>query len=85
MGRKTEARNAIGKLDELSRRAYVSPYEKAVIYAGLGEKDETLKYLQKAFDERSLAGPMLRFDPRLNDLRADPRFQDFMRRVGVTS
>ncbi len=84
LGRKTEARNAIGKLDELSRRAYVSPYEKAVIYAGLGDKDETLKYLQKAFDERSLAGPMLRFDPRLNDLRTDARFQDFMRRVGVT-
>jgi len=84
LGRKDEARNAIKKLDQRSRLSYVSPYEKAVIYAGLGEKDETLKYLQKAFDERSLAGPMLRFDPRLNDLRADPRFQEFMRRVGVT-
>ena len=84
LGRKDEARNAIKKLDQRSRLSYVSPYEKAVIYAGLGEKDETLKYLQKAFDERSLAGPMLRFDRRLNDLRADPRFQEFMRRVGVT-
>jgi len=84
LGRRDEARNAIQKLDERSKHSYVSPYEKAVIYAGLAEKDEALKYLQRAFDERSLAGPMLRFDPRLNDLRADPRFQDFMRRAGVT-
>src|SRR5205823_6216584 len=83
LGRKDEARNAIQKLDARSKFSYVSPYEKAVIYAGLGEKDEALKYLQKAFEERSLAGPMLRFDPRLNDLRSDQRFKDFIRRIGM--
>jgi DNA-binding winged helix-turn-helix (wHTH) protein/tetratricopeptide (TPR) repeat protein len=83
-GRKDEARKAIQRLDERARVSYVSPYEKAVIYAGLDQQDESLKYLQKSFDERSLSASLLRFDPRLNELRADPRFQDLMRRVGMT-
>lgn len=82
-GRKTEARQALQQIEERSKISYVSPYEKAVVYAGLGETDEAFKHLQKSFDERSLAGPMLRFDPRLTELRADPRFQDLMRRAGM--
>jgi tetratricopeptide (TPR) repeat protein len=82
-GKKDDAQKAIQDLDELAKRAFVSSYQNAVIYAGLGEKDESFKYLQKSFDERSLSAPLLRFDPRLNELRNDPRFQDLMRRAGM--
>ena len=84
LGRKGDAQKAIRRLDQESKRTYVSPYQKAVVYAGLGQKDEALKYIEQAFNERSLLATSLRFDPRLNDLRADPRFQDFMRRTGIT-
>lgn len=82
-GKKDEARKAIKDLESLSKRIYVSSYQKAVIYAGLGEKDQSFGYLQKSFDERSMSGPLLRFDPRLNELRGDPRFHDLMRRAGM--
>jgi len=82
-GRVRDAENTLRVLDELTKKSYVSPYQKAVIYAGLGKKDEALKLLEKAFSERSLVATSLRFDPRLNGLRDDPRFYDFMRRTGV--
>jgi DNA-binding winged helix-turn-helix (wHTH) protein/TolB-like protein len=82
-GKLGDAENTLRKLDELSKHMYVSPYQKAVIYAGLGKKDEALKFLEKAYGERSLSPVSLRFDPRLNELRGDPRFQDFIRRTGM--
>jgi hypothetical protein len=79
----SDAEKSMQQLDELSKRIYVSPYQKALIYAGLGKKSEALQSLEKAFGERSLLPTSLRFDPRLNELRADPRLQDFMRRTGM--
>jgi DNA-binding winged helix-turn-helix (wHTH) protein/tetratricopeptide (TPR) repeat protein len=82
-GRVTEAENTLRRLDEFTRHKYVTPFQKAVIYAGLGKNDEALKFLEKAYSERSLSPVSLRWDPRLNELRGDPRFQDFMRRTGI--
>jgi tetratricopeptide (TPR) repeat protein len=82
-GRVREAENSIRMLDDLAKTIYVSPYQRAVIYAGLGKKDQALVFLEKAYGERSLSPTSLRFDPRLNELRDDPRFQEFMRRTGI--
>ena len=82
-GRFSDAETTLRKLNDLSKHIYVSPYQKAVIYAGLGKKDEALRLLEKAYGERSLSPTSLRYDPRLNELRADPRFQDFIRRTGM--
>jgi DNA-binding winged helix-turn-helix (wHTH) protein/TolB-like protein/Tfp pilus assembly protein PilF len=80
-GKTGEARRLIDELRDVSKRRFVSPYEVAVIYAGLGEKEQALEWLEKARDERSLRPVWLKFDPRLDDLRADSRFADLMRRV----
>src|SRR4030095_7176527 len=82
-GKVAEAENPLRKLDEFTKHKYVTPFQKAVIYAGLGKKDEALKFLEKAYSERSLSPVSLRWDPRLNELRGDPRFQEFMRRTGL--
>ncbi|MFN2510672.1 MAG: winged helix-turn-helix domain-containing protein [Pyrinomonadaceae bacterium] len=82
-GKLDEAENTLRKLNELSKHRYVSPYQRAVIYAGLGKKDEALKLLEQAYGERSLLPVSLRLDPRLNELRGDPRFQEFIRRTGM--
>ncbi|HYL09464.1 MAG TPA: winged helix-turn-helix domain-containing protein [Candidatus Acidoferrales bacterium] len=83
LGKPKDARRMLRLLERQSKHAYVSPYHSALIYAGLGEKDKAIDALQKAYDERSLYAPYLRFDPRLNDLRGEPRFQDFLRSTGL--
>ncbi len=82
-GKVRDAENMLRTLDDLAKKSYISPYQKAVIYTGLGKKDEALKLLEKAFSERSLLAISLRFDPRLDPLRDDPRFHEFMRRTGI--
>ena len=82
-GKKEEAQKILQKIDEVGKRLYVSPYQKAVIYAALGKTDQALSEIGNAYNQRSLLPSSLRFDPRLNELRRDPRFQDFVRRTGM--
>jgi hypothetical protein len=39
--------------------------------------------LEKAYEERSLSAQALRFDPRLSQVRDEPRFHEFVRRIGL--
>jgi hypothetical protein len=71
------------KIDDMGKHLYVSPYQKAVIYAALGKTNQALAEIGNAYNQRSLSPISLRFDPRLNELRRDPRFQDFLRRSGL--
>ncbi|HKP45118.1 MAG TPA: winged helix-turn-helix domain-containing protein [Pyrinomonadaceae bacterium] len=82
-GKPDEARKILQKIDEVGKRLYVSPYQKAVIYAALGKTDEALAEMGKAYEQRSLPPTSVRFDPRLNDLRRDPRFHDLLKRTGM--
>ncbi len=83
-GRRNDARNRLQFVVGQSSKTYVSPYQLAIVHAGLDDKDKAIDELEKAFAERSLSPAALRFDPRLNSLRAEPRFQDFLRRVGLS-
>jgi hypothetical protein len=53
------------------------------VYAGLGEKDEAFKALNEAYDDRSHWLVWLKLDPRWDGLRADPRFAQLIRRIGL--
>jgi DNA-binding SARP family transcriptional activator len=81
-GKKKEARDVLGRLTELSRSRYVSPYELALIHLGLGERDEAFERLYKAYEEYAEWGIYMAVDPRLDPLRPDPRFTELVRRVG---
>ncbi|HTS46408.1 MAG TPA: winged helix-turn-helix domain-containing protein [Bryobacteraceae bacterium] len=71
-------------LDEMrAQQYYVSPFDFAVIHAGLGYHRRALAELQRAYKERSLSAQSLRFDPRLNDLRGDPDYHELAKRLGV--
>jgi len=52
-GNREKARQALADLRELSQRRYVAPFESGLIYAGLGEKERALEWLEKAFQDRS--------------------------------
>jgi len=81
-GNKEEARNILRELDELVSRKYVSQVLVAVILCGLGEKDRALACLERAYEERCPQLVLLKVNPRLDALRAEPRFQSLMRRMG---
>jgi len=84
-GRRLEARKLTNELEDLKKDKYVSSYELAVIYVGLGETDQALRSLQQAYEERDgwLAG-WVKVDPRLDSLRSEPRFRELLRRLGHT-
>lgn len=84
LGRKADAQKTIDELTELSKRSYVPQYNFAIIYAGLGNKDEAFSYLNRACDDRSYYMPWLKVDPQLDSLRDDPRFEDLLKRVGLS-
>jgi hypothetical protein len=58
-------------------------YDIAMVYLGLGEKEQAYRWLEKGFEERSPWMVYLNLDPRLDGLRADPRFQELAHRVGL--
>ena len=81
-GKRDEARAILEEIAERSRRSYVPSYFSALVYAGLEEKDRAFEWLERAYQERSTVLAYLNLDPRLANLRGDPRFSDLLRRVG---
>src|SRR5262249_2224867 len=69
---------------EWTKKASVSPYNRARIHARLGERDKALEWLQQAYDIHSDQLVLLKVDPLLDPLRSDARFQDLLRRVGFS-
>ncbi|HSP62537.1 MAG TPA: protein kinase [Pyrinomonadaceae bacterium] len=81
-GKQAEARGLLEELLKLSTQRYVSPGNIALIYNGLGQADETLAWLERGYERRDPKMVFLKVEPKWNNLRADPRFQDLLRRVG---
>jgi serine/threonine-protein kinase len=83
-GRPQEARNVLAEFDDLVRRGrYASGYAIAVVYAGLGDRERVFSYLDAAYRERSHWLVWLKRDPRWNDVRSDPRFQNLVHKIGL--
>jgi tetratricopeptide (TPR) repeat protein len=78
----TDARLTLAKLNAMSESRYVTPYGVALVYVGMGNKDEAFRWLEKAFDDRANWLVWLRLDPRWESLRADPRFSEMIGRMG---
>ncbi|MDQ4122174.1 MAG: protein kinase [Acidobacteriota bacterium] len=78
-----EAKRRLESLKSLSKIKYVPAFEMAIIYVGLGEKEEAFKWLEKAYQEHSVWLPWLGVDPKFDEFRSDPRFQDLLNRVGL--
>jgi eukaryotic-like serine/threonine-protein kinase len=84
-GRTADAQRLLAELLKRSRTKYVSAYDLAVVYAGLGDRDQAFQWLDKACVERSSFLVHIRWDPRLDGLHSDPRFQELVRRIGLPS
>jgi len=83
-GNGAEARKVLDHLKVMSAHEYVAPYNVAIIYAGLGDKDQVFPWLEQAYEDRSFyLAAALTADSRLDGLRSDRRLVDLLRRVGL--
>jgi TolB-like protein/Flp pilus assembly protein TadD len=82
-GRIEDARALITELRERGGHRHVPPFNIAMVYAGLGERDKAFEWLEKAYECRSLWLIFLNVHPMFESLRPDPRFKALSRRMGL--
>lgn len=80
-GKKRTAIKALEAMKRTAEHEYVDPYNMAVLYCGLGDKDGAIASLERAYEERSASMPQMKMEPWFDPLRSDPRFQDLLRRM----
>jgi TolB-like protein/Flp pilus assembly protein TadD len=71
------------RLSQLSDRSYVPPYHVAAVYAGLGDKQKALEWLDRAYQDRSTWMNGIKGDPLFQSLRTEPRFIQILKRMGL--
>ena len=82
-GRKDQTQKIAEAFKAAAKKRYIPPTYFGMLYAGLGDKDKALEWLEKAFQERADGLTWLNVEPMLDDMRSDPRFQDLIRRIGL--
>ncbi|HEY8411773.1 MAG TPA: tetratricopeptide repeat protein, partial [Pyrinomonadaceae bacterium] len=82
-GKKAEAERVIARLHELARQQYVSPFQTAVIYAGLDNRKLALDWLEKSRAERFNLVPFVQVDPVFKNLRGEERFVELSKSLGL--
>jgi len=83
-GNRAEAVKLLALLKKTMSERYVAPFDIAVVYDALGLRDQALDWLEKAYQDQSEMMLFLEIYPPVADLRGDPRFQELVRRVGVS-
>jgi TolB-like protein/Tfp pilus assembly protein PilF len=82
-GQIDEAKKILQQLQELSQTQYVSPFALAIIYLGMGQKDQAFKLFETAFEERSTQMSFLKYEFRFDPVRLDPRFTELLIKAGL--
>jgi TolB-like protein/DNA-binding winged helix-turn-helix (wHTH) protein/Flp pilus assembly protein TadD len=82
-GERAKALDLLRQLETVSKRRYVPGLYPAAVYSGLGDKDNAIRWLTKAVEDRSDYCLFLPLEPEAENLRNDPRFQQLVRRIGL--
>jgi serine/threonine protein kinase/predicted Zn-dependent protease len=82
-GRDEDALRMIRELDERAQTMFIPPFEKALVYLGMGRRDEAFALLEESYELRLPNLANLGVDPLYDDIRTDPRFVDLARRVNL--
>jgi len=83
-GERSRALQLLAELKAVSSQKYVYPVGFARIYAGLGDKERAFAWLETGYEERAAPLFYLKVDPIWDPLRSDPRFNDLLRRIGLS-
>jgi tetratricopeptide (TPR) repeat protein len=81
-GKRQQAMKTLRDLEKLAKERYVSPFDFASIYFGLGQTDPGFRWLTKAGQDRSFELISIKVDPRFDPLKGDPRFGAITKQVG---
>jgi len=84
LGSRHEAQEILSHLKNLSSERYVDPYEIAAVYAGLGEEDAAMQWLERAYREHSMSVVFFNSDPFLLKLHSDRLFQELVSKAGLS-
>lgn len=84
-GREAEARAELAELLAAAKERYVSPYNIAMIYNGLDERDEAIMWLERGLEVHDPRMIFLSVEPKWHNLKGDPRFEAIVRKVGLPS
>ncbi len=84
-GRAKDAEAILNELTVKSTKRYVAPYLFSVIHAGLGEREQAVEWLEKAFEAHDVWMIWANRDPRFDSLRTEPRFRDLLRRMNFSA
>lgn len=82
-GQSDEAAAILDELKQRSIRQYVSPYDVAIVYAGLGDRSGVIEWLERAYEGRASWLSFIGIEPIFDDVRSDSRFADLLRRIGL--
>jgi hypothetical protein len=72
-------------LEEKSKRQYVPARDFAYVWAALDDRDQTLKWLEKAYEQRNVALFAIGTTPEFDNLHSDPRFIALLKKMGLPS
>jgi len=83
-GRRLEALKVLDQLQKIAEaRMYVSPLHVALVFNGLGEREEAITWLEKAYQGRDEYLVYLNVYPEFQNLHSDKRFQALQRQIGL--
>jgi TolB-like protein/Flp pilus assembly protein TadD len=83
-GDRAKAEEYIHQMLKRRKERYVPPYNVSLVFAGLGETERALYWLDQALEERDVHMPFL-LDYKWNEMRLNAQFQKLLKRVGFTS
>jgi tetratricopeptide (TPR) repeat protein len=84
-GDRAEARRVLGRLEKSGRRLEPFGFHLAMGYAGLGDADETFRWLEAAYAAHGGFMNLLAVTTGFDSVRSDPRFADLLRRMGLAA
>lgn len=82
-GNRPEALKVLAQLQKMATEHYVAPFDFVVVYDALGDRNQALDWLEKAYQDQSEMMLFLKVYEPVADLRSEPRFQNLVRRLGI--
>jgi serine/threonine-protein kinase len=82
-GRRPDALGLLKELEQRQQEGYVPAAAFVNAYLGLGDNEQSIAWLERAYQEQSMILQFLRVHPFLDPLRNDPRFAELVRQVGL--